>query len=449
VFRPSVLSCVIFVLLVSACQTATRTPAEEPRQAVAHPIVDLPLVESAMPFEEGYPAVVVGSSSIWIEGHVLRAPEAGNEQEEASSITKAIQTLGMRSRAPQRITVLAEQSTRYDRLLSVLRAAKTAGYRAIQLGVLTESGRRGAIRVCWNDNVHPGNNSAPCWTPPGRSSLHSGVTADPDARPIGTPLSLIIDPFGYRLSGGMPRAARRIPLSTLKCENPVGSAKQRCLYDVEGLKEALRSMRSEVRSGPVLRVSSWQRATWDTVAASLSGLVEVAQAPWTAWFELGELDEEDRFYPSTSESFFAEQGLSRTEFLRTLNSRMGAITRCYDSELMSHPDIRGRVVVRFVILPSGLVRQANGSERGLTGLTDNPEELPPRRVELPEGDVGEIGQDGPMDASGGPELVSSSVGHAAVEQCLLREIGATVFPRASNGKATTVTFPFLFRSVDL
>jgi hypothetical protein len=96
--------------------------------------------------------------------------------------------------------------------------------------------------------------------------------------------------------------------------------------------------------------------------------------------------------------------LDRSEVLRVINSRMGAITRCYESRLMANPGLSGRLVFGWTVTPSGGV--------------------------------------------GGVSVRSSTLSDPAVASCISRVIRGMRFPRPEGG-AVSISFPFMFRAVDI
>jgi TonB family protein len=83
---------------------------------------------------------------------------------------------------------------------------------------------------------------------------------------------------------------------------------------------------------------------------------------------------------------------------RVVRAHTGAVKYCYEKELISKPDIAGKVTTHFVIDKNGVVTEAT--------ITD------------------------------------STLGDAAVEECLLRQIRSWHFP----ARATSVTYPFRFEN---
>ena len=83
---------------------------------------------------------------------------------------------------------------------------------------------------------------------------------------------------------------------------------------------------------------------------------------------------------------------------RVVRAHTGAVKYCYEKELVRKPDLAGKVTTHFVIDKNGVVTEAT--------ITD------------------------------------STLGDAAVEECVLRQIRSWHFP----AKATSVTYPFRFEN---
>lgn len=96
-----------------------------------------------------------------------------------------------------------------------------------------------------------------------------------------------------------------------------------------------------------------------------------------------------------------EQGLSREQILKVINSNVGKIQACYERGLRDDPSIAGRVQVAWTIAPSGEVT--------------------------------------------GTRVQTSTLGAPAVERCILEKIELWHFP-ASKGRSQVV-FPFSFAAL--
>ncbi len=92
--------------------------------------------------------------------------------------------------------------------------------------------------------------------------------------------------------------------------------------------------------------------------------------------------------------------LSKEVIRRVVNQHKAEIKFCYESELNKHPDLAGRVVVAFVISPSGAVMSAQVSD--------------------------------------------SSLRNAEVESCLARKVKTWSFPSPDGGGVVSVSYPFVF-----
>ena len=85
---------------------------------------------------------------------------------------------------------------------------------------------------------------------------------------------------------------------------------------------------------------------------------------------------------------------------RYIARKMGAIKACYQKGLQSNPSLRGKVRVKFLILPSGQIAGAKIEKSGLNS---------------------------PM-----------------VENCIVKNVKTWKFPRAKGGGSTKVIYPFVF-----
>ena len=85
---------------------------------------------------------------------------------------------------------------------------------------------------------------------------------------------------------------------------------------------------------------------------------------------------------------------------QTIRRDLPKINRCYESALRYEPDLAGKVKVRFAIVRKGHVVQVR--------------------------------------------VLENTTGHAGVERCVARVVGAIRFPSRRSGKALSFTFPFVF-----
>ena len=93
--------------------------------------------------------------------------------------------------------------------------------------------------------------------------------------------------------------------------------------------------------------------------------------------------------------------LSREAIRRPNAARIGAIRACYQKGLQRDSDLRGRLLVRFIIGPDGVVA--------------------------------------------GARLADDDLGDAEVAACVLSIVRTTRFPRVVGGESTTVKYPFELR----
>jgi len=92
-------------------------------------------------------------------------------------------------------------------------------------------------------------------------------------------------------------------------------------------------------------------------------------------------------------------GLSREEVRRVVRRNLPQVRHCYEQQLLSRPDLEGRVTVQFIIQQSGAVQS--------TGI------------------------------------LSSSTGSAALEQCVAQAVRRWAFPQSPA--ITSVSYPFMFQ----
>ncbi len=96
--------------------------------------------------------------------------------------------------------------------------------------------------------------------------------------------------------------------------------------------------------------------------------------------------------------------LSRQEIQQTFRRNMASIRFCHERQLETHPDLAGRVSIRFVIAADGTVPSA--------------------------------------------QIATSTLGNDSVAECVRRAVTRVRFPRPEGGGAVTVTYPFMFASAD-
>jgi hypothetical protein len=95
-------------------------------------------------------------------------------------------------------------------------------------------------------------------------------------------------------------------------------------------------------------------------------------------------------------------GLDKETVRRVIAGYRGKVRICYDKSLVGNPKVAGRVVYKWLISPPGPVPQVNITKSGVESQT--------------------------------------------LEQCVLGVIKNMVFPKAPNGRPTTVIYPFEFFS---
>lgn len=92
--------------------------------------------------------------------------------------------------------------------------------------------------------------------------------------------------------------------------------------------------------------------------------------------------------------------LSKEIIRRTIGLHINEVRHCYSQELTAHPDLQGRVTVKFIISPTGTV-QAAAAE-------------------------------------------NSDLGNAKVEQCVAQAVRRWPFPAPEGGGLVIVSYPFVF-----
>jgi TonB family protein len=94
--------------------------------------------------------------------------------------------------------------------------------------------------------------------------------------------------------------------------------------------------------------------------------------------------------------------LTRQIIKKYINRQKGSIILCYKRAVQKFPGLEGKVIITFMISPTGKVMR--------------------------------------------PGIRSSSLGNAGVEACIKQRLGYWRFPAPSNASAVRVTYPFLFRT---
>jgi TonB family protein len=95
--------------------------------------------------------------------------------------------------------------------------------------------------------------------------------------------------------------------------------------------------------------------------------------------------------------------LSKEIIARTIHRHLNEVRFCYEQQLIAHPDLQGRVAVKFIIGPDGSVRAA---------MRDK-----------------------------------SDLGNAAAERCVVDAVNRWTFPAPEGGGLVIVTYPFVFAQV--
>lgn len=96
-------------------------------------------------------------------------------------------------------------------------------------------------------------------------------------------------------------------------------------------------------------------------------------------------------------------GLSREAVRRAVSAHRREIRACYERALIAKPKLKGRVVFKWYISPEGPVTSIH--------------------------------------------LEDSEVNHPQLEGCVMGVIKGIMFPKAPNGQATTVIYPFMFQNL--
>jgi TonB family protein len=86
---------------------------------------------------------------------------------------------------------------------------------------------------------------------------------------------------------------------------------------------------------------------------------------------------------------------------KVIHANRGQIRFCYESQLNRHPNINGKVAVKFVISPTGAVSTSS--------------------------------------------VAQSTVGNAELEACVAGRVRTWMFPKPKGGGVVIVTYPFIFK----
>jgi len=92
--------------------------------------------------------------------------------------------------------------------------------------------------------------------------------------------------------------------------------------------------------------------------------------------------------------------LSKEQIERVLRRAKNQIKHCYDKEVAKDPNLKGKVVVQWVIQGTGLVKGAKAAQ--------------------------------------------NTMGNAKVASCVTRVIGRLRFPKPKGGGTVLVTYPYVF-----
>ncbi len=96
-----------------------------------------------------------------------------------------------------------------------------------------------------------------------------------------------------------------------------------------------------------------------------------------------------------------EGSIDKELIRRVIHQHRSQIRFCYESELVRHPGMNGKVTVRFIIGATGAIRRAN--------------------------------------------VETSTLGNATVENCIVSRVYQWQFPRPKGGGIVVVNYPFLFK----
>jgi TonB family protein len=92
--------------------------------------------------------------------------------------------------------------------------------------------------------------------------------------------------------------------------------------------------------------------------------------------------------------------LSKEIIARTIHRHLNEVRFCYEQQLIAHPDLQGRVAVKFIIAPNGSVQAAARDH--------------------------------------------ADIGSAEVERCVVDAVKRWTFPAPEGGGIVVVTYPFVF-----
>jgi TonB family protein len=95
---------------------------------------------------------------------------------------------------------------------------------------------------------------------------------------------------------------------------------------------------------------------------------------------------------------FDSDSRSQKDIVKTIRRRLGGIKHCYEKRLKRDPELKGKIVIRFVIHPGGKV------------------------IEV--------------------EIAENTTGDSELARCIAATVKAIRFPSAEGGE-TSVTYPFI------
>jgi TonB family protein len=91
--------------------------------------------------------------------------------------------------------------------------------------------------------------------------------------------------------------------------------------------------------------------------------------------------------------------LSKETIRRIIGRHVAEVRNCYQQQLQAHPDLQGRVAIKFIISPTGAVQTA--------------------------------------------QVTESDLGSPAVGQCIAQAVQRWGFPAPEGGGLVVVTYPFV------
>jgi hypothetical protein len=322
--------------------------------------------------------------------------------------------------------------------MKVLRGAERAGYHAFQLVVVDHQGERQGFRVCWpNPAGGLTTKGSDCWRNFGYISGGARPQKVARARPTGSTPMLITTDRGYYLVRENPQVSRDVGVDTRLCAAEGTRSTLECSYPVALLQEELWQMRQQAESRNGIQLTADNHVTWGVVATSL-GIV--SGAPDNALFKEFELHEPAAQGALATRPHIPET-LCRERIRLTIRSHNEEMRRCYLEALGESPDLTGRLRVRFTILESGTVfdgRLSTDSEADIDSSGGG-------ALASPDGDA--TGRGRVVPARGvlaAPSVVSSTLEHPGLEECVLGVIKSFAFPAQVGRMPVGITYPFSF-----